>query len=120
MSTASEPVAPELVELADAPEQAGPALYPPTGETVVVWAVDVRRWNDDRDYRDEATAFVTRRIPGADLRSARVLQDDAGGLVLAAWTALHADGSFRGRTPDGGLVRAPVMVQLPADARLPS
>ena len=111
-------VAPAVQRQTD--EQSDAPLYPMQGEPVVVWAIDSRRWDGDPQYRDAVTDFVYSRIPGASLRTVKVLQDDTGQLVLAAFSALHADGSFRGRTPGGGLVRQPVVVPLPADVQLPT
>jgi len=121
MSKRHEPAPPELHEPTEATahDEPGDPLYPPTGQSVVIWSVDVRRWDDDREYRNAVTDFVYSRVPGATLRSVNVLQDETGALVLGAWTALHADGSFRGRRPDGGLVRAPVILPLPPDVTLP-
>lgn len=110
----AEPVTERAVE----PDTSGAEpLYPPVGETRVVWAVDARRW-DEPAYRDAVESFVWQRITGASIDSARVLQDDAGALMLGAMTPMYGDGGFRVRTPDG-LARAWVLVPLPADVALP-
>jgi hypothetical protein len=95
------------------------ALYPPQGNVKTLWSIDFRRWDVEPDYRAACEEFISSRIWGASLETARVGQDDAGSLILFAESWLDSDGGFRRDPVTLRPMTAGVVVPLPDDVELP-